>query len=121
MSENTESIHIHELDEDGTRLAAAEIEAELADSASANPWLIALWAFNGLLVLLAVLSFIGLSQGSSFGYVDYENGGSQLQTTQPTWLSLLGPYAIGFVIFAVLGTLSTLITHAMIWERRRRG
>ncbi|AJT42462.1 hypothetical protein [Psychromicrobium lacuslunae] len=120
MSENTESIQIHELDEHGARVAAAEIEEELAKSASVNPWLIALWVFNGLLVLLSILSFVGFIQNSIPSYLADELSGNLTPSPRISWLSLLGPYAIAFAIFAVLSILGTLITHAMIWERRRR-
>ncbi|WP_394940577.1 hypothetical protein [Psychromicrobium sp. YIM B11713] len=117
MSENAESIQIHELDENGVRLAAAEIEAELEHAVRFNPWLIALWVLNGLAVVLTVLGFIGISQSMPGSY-----DASSVQTTleRTYWLSLLAPYTVVFLVFALLGVLATLVTHAVLWERRRR-
>lgn len=120
MSENTESIHIHELDEDGAQLAA-EIEAELEQAARTNPWFVALWSFNGVMLLLAVLGVFTLFQLTVSTYSQVNEGGIQQRAEQFAWASALAPYANICLLLAGIGVLAALIIHALSWERRRRG
>ncbi|NYE96097.1 hypothetical protein FHU41_002347 [Psychromicrobium silvestre] len=121
MSENPESIEIHELDENGMRLAVNEIETEIQAEASNrfNPWLIGLWALSGALILLTVLGFIGSAQTPAYANVTFDSSGPVIHN-ETSWLSVFAPFTVGFLIPAFISLFTTLVLHAVFWERRRR-